>query len=94
MRRLVLERWKMAVLIWLAIYPALTLLLWLVGPTIRSWPLAARTLTLTVVLVPLMVFVLIPALQRLLAPWLRPTPPKGHRELSDQGTGPTRSVGS
>jgi antibiotic biosynthesis monooxygenase (ABM) superfamily enzyme len=94
MRRLVLERWKLAVLIWLAIYPSLTLLLWLVGPKIGSWPLPMRTLALTAVLVPLMVFVLIPALQRLLAPWLRPMPPKGHRELSDQGTGHTRSVGS
>jgi antibiotic biosynthesis monooxygenase (ABM) superfamily enzyme len=30
-----------------------------------------RTLALTVVIVPVMIFVLIPAIQRLLAPWLR-----------------------
>ena len=65
-------RWKTAVLIWLAIYPSITFLLWLAGPRIASWPLALRTLALTAVLVPLMVFVLIPAIQRLLAPWLRP----------------------
>jgi antibiotic biosynthesis monooxygenase (ABM) superfamily enzyme len=64
-------RWKMAVVVWLAIYPPLTLALWLAGPTIRDWPVPLRTLALTAVLVPLMVFVLMPAVQRLLAPWLR-----------------------
>jgi antibiotic biosynthesis monooxygenase (ABM) superfamily enzyme len=64
-------RWKTAVVVWLAIYPSLTLILWLAGPTIRDWPVALRTLVLTAVLVPLMVFVLLPALQHLLGPWLR-----------------------
>ena len=68
-------RWKTAVLIWLAIYPSITFLLWLAGPRIASWPLALRTLAITAVLVPLMVFLLIPAFQRLLAPWLRPRRP-------------------
>jgi antibiotic biosynthesis monooxygenase (ABM) superfamily enzyme len=39
----------------------------------QSWPLAARTLVVTLGVVPLMVFVLIPAFQRLMAPWLRRT---------------------
>jgi uncharacterized protein len=64
-------RWETALLVWLAIYPAITLVLWLVGPKIQSWPLAVRTLAITAVVVPVMVFVLIPLLQRLLAPWLR-----------------------
>jgi antibiotic biosynthesis monooxygenase (ABM) superfamily enzyme len=64
-------RWKTAVVVWLAIYPVLTLVLWLAGPAIRDWPVALRTLALTVVIVPLMVYVLIPGLQRLFAPWLR-----------------------
>jgi antibiotic biosynthesis monooxygenase (ABM) superfamily enzyme len=64
-------RWKTAVVVWLAIYPSITFVLWLVGPTIQGWPLAVRTLGLTVVVVPLMTFVLIPGIQRLLAPWLR-----------------------
>jgi antibiotic biosynthesis monooxygenase (ABM) superfamily enzyme len=68
-------RWKTAVLIWLAIYPSITFLLWLAGPRIASWPLPLRTLAITAVLVPLMVFLLIPAIQRLLAPWLRPRRP-------------------
>jgi antibiotic biosynthesis monooxygenase (ABM) superfamily enzyme len=64
-------RWKFAVVVWLAIYPSLTLLVWLVGPKIAHWPLALRTLVFTVVLVPWMVFLALPALQRLFRPWLR-----------------------
>ncbi len=38
---------------------------------IDGWPLPLRTLALTAVAVPLMVFALLPALQRAFAPWLR-----------------------
>ncbi|GAA2806139.1 hypothetical protein GCM10010470_46750 [Saccharopolyspora taberi] len=47
---------------WLSIYPALTLALWLfeqLGLSQLALPL--RTLVLTVVLVPIMVYVLVPA---------------------------------
>jgi antibiotic biosynthesis monooxygenase (ABM) superfamily enzyme len=64
-------RWKTAVVVWLAIYPSITFIIWLVGPTMQDWPLALRTLAITVFVVPLMVFVLLPGLQRLMAPWLR-----------------------
>ena len=58
-------------MVWLAIYPSITVILWLVGPKLQTWPLAVRTLVITLGVVPLMVYVLIPAFQRLLAPWLR-----------------------
>jgi antibiotic biosynthesis monooxygenase (ABM) superfamily enzyme len=61
----------MAVVVWLAIYPTITLVLWLAGPQIASWPLPLRTFLITGVVVPLMVFVLLPVIQRLLAPWLK-----------------------
>ena len=64
-------RWKTAVVVWLAIYPSITLILWLIGPHVQDWPLAVRTLAITAGVVPLMVFVLVPALQRVMAPWLR-----------------------
>jgi antibiotic biosynthesis monooxygenase (ABM) superfamily enzyme len=66
-------RWKLAILIWLAIYPTLTLVLWLVGPEIQDWPLALRTLLITLVLVPVMVFALLPALQHVFGRWMRPS---------------------
>jgi antibiotic biosynthesis monooxygenase (ABM) superfamily enzyme len=65
-------RWKFVVVVWLAIYPSLTLVLWLFGPTIAGWPIALRTLTVTALLVPWMVFFMLPVLQRLLASWLLP----------------------
>jgi antibiotic biosynthesis monooxygenase (ABM) superfamily enzyme len=64
-------RYRQALLVWLAIYPTITLLLELGGPLINDWPLPLRTLALTAVAVPTMVFVLIPALQRVFAGWLR-----------------------
>jgi len=64
-------RWKTAVLIWLAIYPSITLLMLLFGDLLAQLPMPLRTLVLTVVLVPLMVFVLLPRLQKLFAGWLR-----------------------
>jgi antibiotic biosynthesis monooxygenase (ABM) superfamily enzyme len=60
------------VVVWLAIYPTITFVLWLAGPQIASWPLPLRTFLITGVVVPLMVFVLLPVIQRLLAPWLKP----------------------
>ena len=71
-------RWKTAVVVWVAIYPSITLVLWVAGPSMQSWPLALRTLVITALVVPLMVFLLLPLLQRLLGPWLRrPGEPRG-----------------
>ncbi|HRP00996.1 MAG TPA: hypothetical protein PLN54_16320 [Flavobacteriales bacterium] len=64
-------KWKTALLIWLAIYPSLTVLLVLFGDRLLVLPLALRTLVMTGVLVPLMVFVLLPLLQKAFAGWLR-----------------------
>jgi uncharacterized protein len=65
-------RHKLAVLTWLAIYPTVTGVLAvyeLVGLTKVALPV--RTLALTMVVVPLVVFFVAPALTRLLKPWLR-----------------------
>lgn len=65
-------RYKVAALTWLAIYPALTITLALLGPVVAPLPIYVRTLILTGVLVPVMVYVLVPGLQRIFAGWLRP----------------------
>lgn len=77
-------RWKSAVLVWLAIYPTITLVLWLAGPSIAGWPLALRTLAITAVVVPLMVYLLMPAFQRLLKPWLRPSHQQAVGDAKDE----------
>jgi antibiotic biosynthesis monooxygenase (ABM) superfamily enzyme len=64
-------RWKFAVVVWLAIYPLVTLFFGLFGNHLMAiHPLPIRTLVITLVLVPLMVFGLIPLLQRVLHKWL------------------------
>ena len=63
-------KWKFAILVWLAIYPTITLVSFLIGDIIKSWPLPFKTLLMTGILVPLMVFVLLPLLRKLLGDWL------------------------
>ena len=43
-RSATIPRYKLAVIIWLAIYPALTATLAVLGPVITPWPLFLRTL--------------------------------------------------
>ncbi|WP_298392814.1 hypothetical protein [Flavobacterium sp.] len=63
-------KWKFAVMVWIAIYPSITLVSLLIGDCIKSFPLPVRTLIMTGILVPLMVFVLLPLLRKLLGNWL------------------------
>lgn len=58
-------------LIWLAIYPSITLLMVLFGEHLMVLPVPLRTLVRTAVLVPLMVFLLLPWLQKVFASGLR-----------------------
>jgi antibiotic biosynthesis monooxygenase (ABM) superfamily enzyme len=66
-----IPRYKLAVVTWAAIHPALTITLALLGPALAPLPLYLRTLVVTVLLVPVMVYVLVPAMQRIFAAWLR-----------------------
>ena len=63
-------KWKFAIMVWLAIYPAITLLTFLIGDYIKNLPLPLKTLIMTGILVPLMVFVLLPILRKLMGNWL------------------------
>ena len=65
------KKWKLAILIWIAIYPTITSIFFLFGKyLIQINPLPLRTLAITLVIVPLMVFVLLPQLQKLFKNWL------------------------
>lgn len=63
-------RWKTAIVVWIAIYPSITVLSWLAGPWLVTLPLMLRTMVVTGILVPLLVFVLLPFLHKALRRWL------------------------
>lgn len=63
-------RYKQAVITWLGVYPALTLTLAVLGPTIEPWPLPFRTLLVTLVLVPVLTWVIFPLLMRIFRSWM------------------------
>ncbi len=63
-------RWKTAVVIALAIYPASLLVQLVLGPVVGGWPLPVRVLATTLILVPFMVWAGVPWLSRRLDRWL------------------------
>lgn len=65
-----ISKYKMAVLIWMAIYPTSNLIFLLVGPWLDPLPVYLKTLVLSSILVPVMVFLLLPLLQKLFKNWL------------------------
>lgn len=59
-------------LIWIAIYPTITLFFAFFGEYLVAInPLPLRTLAITVIIVPLMVFLIIPVLQKLMGKWVQ-----------------------
>lgn len=50
--------------VWLAVYPTITLLLSILGPHVRSLPVPIQTLILSLIMVALMTILLIPAIDR------------------------------
>jgi antibiotic biosynthesis monooxygenase (ABM) superfamily enzyme len=65
------KKWKMAIVVWLAIYPLITIVFLLFGKyLVQINPIPLRTLIMTLILVPLMVFLVMPLIQKLLKNWL------------------------
>lgn len=64
-------RWLSALLVWVAIYPSALLIGAVTGPVLDATPLWIDTFVTTALLVPFVLFVAVPALHRLLRPWLR-----------------------
>ncbi len=64
------NRHKAAFIIWLAIYPLITLLYGLLGDYLAMVVMPVRTLILTLIAVPIMFYLLVPLLNRLFSRWL------------------------
>lgn len=67
-------RWKVAVVTWLGIFPAVYTLFLLLGDLLAPWSLLARIALLTVLVVAIMTWGVAPQLTRLFRPWLYPAP--------------------
>jgi hypothetical protein len=65
------SRTRSAVLIWVALFPPALLMNALVMPGLAGWPVLARTVLLTLVLVPAVVFLTLPLVAAVLARWQR-----------------------
>ena len=63
-------RYKQAIITWLGVYPALTLILAILGPVMESWPLPLRTLLVTLLMVPALTWLILPFLRRMFQSWL------------------------
>lgn len=64
------KKHKQTFLIWLAIYPLITLLFFLFGDLIFKLPVPLRALALTLVAVPIMSYVILPFYYKVFDKWL------------------------
>lgn len=64
-------KWKLTVVSWLGIFPLVSVSLGVLGPLLQSWPFLARIFVVTVLVVSLMSYVVMPRLVAWMAWWLR-----------------------
>jgi uncharacterized protein len=67
--------YKMALVTWATIFPLITLVVVATAPLVGGWPLVVRLAVTTGVTVPLMTWVVMPRVTRLLRRWLYPDRP-------------------
>lgn len=65
-------RWKMALVTFAGVYPISVVLQVTAVPASQQWPAPLRALVFPVILVPLLTYVIMPGLSRLLREWLYP----------------------
>lgn len=61
---------QMAVMIWIAVLPTLVVLNLALGALLSDWPIVARTVVLVTVAVPIVIYGLMPQLQRARVRWI------------------------
>lgn len=66
------KRWKMAIITWLGIFPTVALLQLYLTPLIDGLPFVPRVAVLTMAVVAIVTYLVMPRLVRLFRPWLRP----------------------
>jgi antibiotic biosynthesis monooxygenase (ABM) superfamily enzyme len=64
-------RYKLTLLSWMGAYAIITLILYVLGPATATWPLPVRTLAISALMAPAMVYLVMPVLTSLFRGWLR-----------------------
>jgi uncharacterized protein len=75
--------YKMALVTWITIFPLITAIVAVTGPLLEGLPLAVRLGITTALAVPLMTWVVMPRVTRLLRRWLYPGPASAPRSGPD-----------
>jgi antibiotic biosynthesis monooxygenase (ABM) superfamily enzyme len=65
------NKFKMALLVWCTIYPTVTFIFFILSDILAQLHPLLKTLVVTVILVPLMVFVFLPFIMKKFGKWLR-----------------------
>ncbi len=68
-------KWKMALLTFGGLYPLILLVPKLLGTTVAAWPLWLNTLATLALIVPLVMWAVMPLLTKVFSRWLFPVPP-------------------
>lgn len=63
LRQVIFERLKTTAMVWLAVYPSVLLIIWIVGDCMQDWPMPLRVLGATLMVVPIVTNVSQPAVR-------------------------------
>jgi antibiotic biosynthesis monooxygenase (ABM) superfamily enzyme len=63
LRQVIFERLKTTAMVWLAVYPTVLLIIWIVGDCMQDWPIPLRVLGATLMVVPIVTNVSQPAVR-------------------------------
>lgn len=63
-------KYKMAILIWITIYPTINILFLVLTKPLETFPMYIKCLVMTLILVPAMVYVFLPFLTKTFKNWL------------------------
>jgi antibiotic biosynthesis monooxygenase (ABM) superfamily enzyme len=64
------RRHKQAVIVWLGAYPVITIILATLGPAMRSWPLPLQTFVVSILMVLVLTWLVLPLLTRIFGSWM------------------------
>jgi uncharacterized protein len=78
-------RHRMALVTWPGAWALITLILWVLGPVMNTWPLPLRTLVISALMVVGLTWVVLPYLTRTFAGWLSQPRPAVYRRRRDHG---------